>query len=396
METCYRCEINLTDEILSEEHVIPNSCGGRLTSNKLLCKACNSFFGEKFDKIFAEQTNFLANILNIKRDRGRPQNIKGVYVYSGEPAVLRPNGSHGISRPIVKKSYEEDQAKVYIKARNDSEFEQILISLKRKYPKIDIAEIMTNSTIQKSNEPIAMVIKFSIESKRSIVKSLVNYFLIKEGDKKYIKHLIPYIEGQVDYNDVYVHYPDIPIYEPGSEEVSNVIKIVGNPSEKLLYGYIEIFNVHNYLTILNNDYDGPPMNLTYIHDVLLNERIVATIDINYNKQFLKDLFSAKNETPFLNFQKVFQRVINIAMNRLHTKNIQDIISDIVLTNFPFNSNLTELPKELEYQIEKRISELQPITFKFGMPTLGAPPINEEERNLWLQDKTKTWFKKGSH
>jgi len=377
--------------------VIPNSCGGWLKSSELLCKKCNSLFGEKFDKDLAEQTNFLANFLNIKRNTGKPQNVEGVYLHSGEPATISPGGRHGILRPIVKQIDKGNHTSISIKARNSKEYKKILISLKRKYPKIDVEEMMTNVKRETQTEPIATLAKFSVDAKRSIVKSLINFYLISGGVKKIIAHLIPYLEGVQEYRYAYVHYPDNLIYEVKKGEVSNVIRIIGNPSERMLYGYIEIFNTYNYLVMLNNEYDGAKMNLTYAYDVLLNKQIFPDINLNYDRQSLINLFDKKNETPLANFQKILERIIEVGMIRQLDKNIQDIIIAVVGDYISLNPKAEKLPKVLELLINKKISEIQPYIIKFGNPTPEAPPRNIDERNKWLQERTKECFTdKGSH
>ncbi len=68
MIKCYICDSALTKENQTFEHIILNAAGGRLKSKDLLCKNCNSSFGENIDSVLAEQLNYLANMLMIKRE----------------------------------------------------------------------------------------------------------------------------------------------------------------------------------------------------------------------------------------------------------------------------------------------------------------------------------------
>jgi len=76
---CYVCEVEITSENETEEHILLNAIGGKLKSKKLICKSCNSEFGSEIDDTLARQLNPIANLLDIKRDRGNPQNVKGTY-----------------------------------------------------------------------------------------------------------------------------------------------------------------------------------------------------------------------------------------------------------------------------------------------------------------------------
>ena len=41
-----------------------------------MCKKCNSNTGQNVDSELSKQLNFFANMLNIRRDRGEPQEFK--------------------------------------------------------------------------------------------------------------------------------------------------------------------------------------------------------------------------------------------------------------------------------------------------------------------------------
>lgn len=79
MTTCYLCDEFLTAaaDNISKEHIILNAIGGHLKSKELLCKTCNSKFGEDADSELANQLLFLSSYLQVKRDSGENQIIKG-------------------------------------------------------------------------------------------------------------------------------------------------------------------------------------------------------------------------------------------------------------------------------------------------------------------------------
>ncbi|AUC75782.1 HNH endonuclease [Olleya sp. Bg11-27] len=89
---CYRCEDIIDDKNSSEEHIIINACGGRLKSKNLLCKKCNSIFGDKFDCELARTTNVITNLLMVKRHHGVPQPIRTTRTSTGEKYYLDYGG----------------------------------------------------------------------------------------------------------------------------------------------------------------------------------------------------------------------------------------------------------------------------------------------------------------
>ena len=62
---CYICGEELTKSNESEEHIIPNAIGGKLKSNKLICKKCNNQLGNDIDYKLTKQLDFFSNFLNI-------------------------------------------------------------------------------------------------------------------------------------------------------------------------------------------------------------------------------------------------------------------------------------------------------------------------------------------
>jgi len=279
--TCFRCGCEITSANQTVEHIIPMACAGRLKSKKLLCRKCNSFFGEKFDSELAEQTNDLVNLLLIKREKGTPPPIKA-HTSTGE--------DYRIYGGKVEKAHPEfklDKAanKLSVEANNDEKMRLLLKQLKRRIPTIDVDEILNGATRQKSYMQEHLIINSKVGGNgvfKSITKISIEYFLLKRGDKKFVKHLIPYLDGTAEQEIVWMHYPDEAIYDPEITEVSNIIRLIGNPQEKILYAYIELFNVHNFIVKLNDEYDGFKMDETYIFDLLGIKEVVKHI---FGKRF---------------------------------------------------------------------------------------------------------------
>ena len=92
---CYHCDILLTNENESVEHIIPNAIGGRLKSKKLLCKSCNSLLGELYDSELCKSLMVISGVLDIKRQKGVTQDIKNVRSDSGRLYNL-VNGRHPV------------------------------------------------------------------------------------------------------------------------------------------------------------------------------------------------------------------------------------------------------------------------------------------------------------
>ena len=132
MSRCYLCKNEITDENVSIEHILPNAIGGRLKSSSLICKECNSKFGDTSDACLAKQLEFFANQLNIKRERGSVQNVEMTRESTGETYLVSPEGDLVPRKPLIKERESNGNLEIYVKANDEKTIKSILIGLKRK------------------------------------------------------------------------------------------------------------------------------------------------------------------------------------------------------------------------------------------------------------------------
>jgi hypothetical protein len=330
---CYRCDDEISNENVSDEHIILNACGGRLKSKNLLCEACNSIFGSKFDHELAKSTNDIANLLMIKRQDGVPQPIDTVRTSTKDKYYLQYGGS-----PVQAKTHyeiipeDEIKAKLNVEAKNRKELKKTLIGLKRKHPGIDVEKILDEAEEKSFYYNDSFEVKSHIGGDgafKSIAKTAINFFIYKGGDSQYIKHLLPYLEGIEKQDIVWMHYPNKDIYKPDKDEVSHVLKIVGDSTEKILYAYVELFNLHCFIVRLNDSYNGEDIDSDYICNVHTYHVKENKTDLKVARNELVNLFSNKDAKPFEKVKNRYARVLTIA-NKIQDKHqLHEIISNAV-------------------------------------------------------------------
>lgn len=365
MTKCYKCETELTSTNETEEHIILNACGGRLKTKDLLCNTCNSQFGETFDNELAKQTNDIANLLLIKRHRGEPQAIKGKLKSTGEDYYLQYGGKPMLAKPVITEEINGEKVEISITARDEKEMKTILSGLKRKrFPELDVEQSLNTANYIKEylNEPIHF--RSTIGGKKvfkSITKSAINYFIYKGGDRKYITHLFSYLDGEKDLEIVWLHFPDVIIYTPFENEVSHIIRLIGNPTENILYCYIELFNIHNFIIKLNDNYDGNPIDETYAFDLIEIKELIRNIPISYTKGQLLDLLINKDGKPFAKVENRFKRVLSIAMKRQSLNHSQELISNVINNSLGKHPDGVPITKEmLDELLKEAMKEITPM------------------------------------
>ncbi|MBN8586095.1 MAG: HNH endonuclease [Ignavibacteria bacterium] len=363
MANCYICETELNKDNSSNEHIILNACGGRLTSNDLLCVKCNSEIGEKIDAILAKQTNDLANLLLIKRHRGEAQSIRAEHVSTGREFYLEYGGKPIAVKPHIEIEDIEKGKKISIKARSRSELKKILTGLKRNYPQLNVEDALGKAKHFREylDEPLNFDTMIGgSDVLPSIVKIAINFYLLKGGDRKYIKDLIPYLKGESEMKVAISHHPQDAIYIPG-DEVSHVLYIEGNPDEGILYAYVELYNVHNFLVLLNQNYDGPKIKTNYIFDVLQSVELNRNVYLEYGKEYILETLKKGDLGSVKSVQKAFQRVLNIAKERQWNKSKDDSIKNAMKNSFekyPEGTPITE--KMLNEFIDELMNDIGPL------------------------------------
>ncbi|MFJ7371542.1 HNH endonuclease [Lysinibacillus sp. NPDC098008] len=304
MYTCYVCDDTLNSENETVEHIVLNAIGGKLKSRRLICRDCNSKFGSKIDTELAKQLSSFCTLLNIQRESGTPQSIKGKY--KNTEVFIEPGGKIKRVKPEIK----VDGNRYHIVTSDMSQARTVLKGLKRKFPKLNIEEELEKSTASKQYIQ-SIKIGFSIggkEAMQSVCKSAINFYMLNNGEKEYIKHLIPYIQGKDDEAEIYYFYPNTELFFKDEDEIFHSLILIGDPLSKKLMVYVELFNELKFLVILNREYVGEKIYQAYHYNVVKNEVVEFDREIIITNRDIKKF--AKRE---LEPDKVSHRVSLLMM-----------------------------------------------------------------------------------
>lgn len=74
------------------------------------------------------------------------------------------------------------------------------------------------------------------------------------------------------------YYPtSVEPHQLEADEVSNLLHLKADPALGLLYCYVEIYNAHNVIVLLNYAYSGPAFEHVYCYDLLNKRRIHKSV-----------------------------------------------------------------------------------------------------------------------
>lgn len=326
MSRCYLCKNEITDENVSIEHILPNAIGGRLKSSSLICKECNSKFGDSSDACLAKQLEFFANQLNIKRERGSVQNGEMTRESTGETYLVSPEGDLVPRKPLIEERESNGNLEIYVKANDEKTIESILIGLKRKYPKLDITKFKDalRHEVEYIDEPLHGTI--SIDGKKifpAILKIAVNYYIEKGGDIEFVDSAIEDLKNNQTHRVDLIIKEDL-VVESDSEDVLHYIFINGCREKKKLYAIIELYSSVQFVVKLSDNYNGENVQHLYVFDVLKRREIKKEIGFVPDFDFVFNYDYSAIKPDYNVFGKRIERILKIGSQRRLDKSIHKI------------------------------------------------------------------------
>lgn len=327
---CYLCDDEINGKNVTKEHIIPGALGSNIVSETILCQKCNNGLASQIDAAFVKGYSYLYGLLQEARsDTNRRNKLTGI-TKSGEKinftagmvpyTEVRINLPDGTTLPI---SCPADEVEAKIRKR--------LRELKGKFPQLDPDKAVAN--LQRVDKPIEELVYFSNYSPehslaggpdffRGIKKISLNFYLSKGYDRRYVRGVIHQVKNGVPANEVIskFYYPSIrPIHELGAEEVSHIIKLVGDPGMGVLYCYVELFNCNHSLILLNNHYDGPALNEQVCYDTLTSTYIQKDISLPFkHREHVIGFFKLQDSTNAAG-DAAYRRTRNILEERIKQK-----------------------------------------------------------------------------
>ena len=175
---CIFCEILLTQQSDSKEHIIPKAIGGRKTVTGFICRPCNNKYGADWDAELSKRLSPLSLYLGISRQDGDVPS-QTMPTLGGDHVRLNADGTKSIARPKFDITQEGGSTKLEIRAPSRKVLRQALAGMQRKYTKLknmDLDDLMALASDESyySDDPIEISQSFGgPEAGRALVKSPV-------------------------------------------------------------------------------------------------------------------------------------------------------------------------------------------------------------------------------
>ena len=293
-KTCALCGTSLTNENNSTEHVIPNALGGRKTLRNFICVKCNSRTGSDWDAELVRQLHPLCTMLNVSRTRGRNRQFL-VETLSDRRLVVNPDGPMTIAEPVFEAQEQDDRIEVTIRARTMAEMRKMVSGLKRKYPQIDVDELMKRAerTQEYSREPYGIPLNVGgLLAGRSIVKSCLamvydrglsigdcreaELFLLDQG-----RPCFGFYSGR----DLVKNRPESTYF--------HCVHVCGDAEKCQLLAYVEYFGWLRCLACLSTNYEGLSFSHCYAVDPVSGKELDLDVELTLDAWDVTEIFEQK-------------------------------------------------------------------------------------------------------
>jgi len=295
----------------SDEHIIPDSINGKLHSKYIICHHCNTKkFGLKIDPIIKKIFNPIMLTLGFKNVNSiqieDPDGKKFIHSKEGQILPIKPERIIAIKDGALIVSVEGDRKNA---CRLLEKTAKSLLGNKKIPVSLSIKEISY------SGLPLSFSYKIEISQvlKIAINKIALEYYSYCEFEIEPIKHLterINTLDEKID-NVIFCNWNE-EIRKVPYNEISHLIVIKSDSTKKLLYAYIELFNVICAFIKLNEDYSGQAINTYYHQDVFTGKKLKYDIILNIEQEPINE-----NNTEDFNIllNNMYERFKNIQFNK---------------------------------------------------------------------------------
>ncbi|MDH0306665.1 HNH endonuclease [Aeromonas caviae] len=329
---CALCDVEITEKNDTKEHLIPNAIGGRKKVKGFICENCNNTAGDNWESALAKQLNPLSLFFGISRERGEaPSQL--FETTGGDKLKLNVDGSMDIERPLYSENPLESGAgvQIQIRARSIPEATRMLQGVKRKYPQVDINELLENARSESSYCPDMLHFNFSFgghEAGRSIVKSALALAVSSGIPAEKCTEATNYLRND-EAEACFGYFYEIDLVKKRPKGVPlHCVSIKGCSKTKQVIGYVEYFGVQRVVICLARSYEGKDVSNTYAINPITGEELALLIDLNLSNSEIREAYNYK-KVPDGSVEAAFSEVIPAGMKASFEKEKDRVINKAV-------------------------------------------------------------------
>ena len=329
-QRCVICDDIISADNDSKEHVLTEAIGGRLKVKGFICRRCNNNAGRTWDAQLASQLHPLSLMFGVERQRGSTPGL-GITTTAGEELVINADGPFTLANPSFSKEAGPEGVKIQIVARSMDEAKRMLAGVKRKYPTVDVDQILADAQMSTSY-PKGLVhhrLEFGGEvSGRSVVKSVLAMAHHAGVPATACRDALDYLRNSSAAPCFgYYQATDLVLDRP-PEVPLNCVSVEANPDTGLILGYAEYFGVHRIVVCLGRRYEGSRVQACYAVDPRTGTQLDLSIRLGFTEAEIAAIYDYKM-IPDGAIQEAFARVMPAAIKAQFEEERNRVTSEAV-------------------------------------------------------------------
>lgn len=353
---CALCDVLITTENDTREHVIPNAIGGRKKISGFICDECNNTSGDDWESELASQLNPLNLFFSISRDRGEAPSQQ-FETTGGDNVSLNVDGSMDIAKPEYKENIHEAGVNINISARSMKEAKHMLKGVKRKYPQVNLEELISNSEERSfySSDMIKFNLSFGGEKAgRSIVKSALALVVESGISAKECEHAREYLtksNGEACFG--YYYEKDVVLNRPEGIPF-HCVYVKGDPKSGQILGYVEYFGVQRMVMALSSKYNGTEFENSYAINPISGSTLELDFDLELTPNDIQESYDYK-KIPEGSVEEALAQVIPTGLKSSIEKEKDRVLENAV--QYAFQNCGAKEGEQLTEEHMKKVSSL---------------------------------------
>lgn len=296
---CIFCGVDISKNY-STEHIIPANIGGKLKSNKIVCRKCNNILGTEIDDELYNKFGIFDDLLELKKERGKTAKV--IAEYDGKKYRLK-RGEPVLDAPYPK--YENNKIKSMVYPNKQVARKQ-LKKKKRKNPSINIDSLIKKAIVEKVKFLKPLTIKIDgIGEKTWRICGKIVYEFLRDTVDWYIPSnslFIEFIKGNLTPKDypICFGYIDFNALDKNNDNIYHIIVVEGREDENIVIGYLEIFNFLKIVMLIDDNYKSTSFLKGYYHDLIAQQydyfepKSKIPIDSKELRELFEDCINLKN------------------------------------------------------------------------------------------------------
>lgn len=334
---CPFCESDITRINDSNEHVIPNSIGGRKKVRGFLCKQCNNSLGRSWDATLAAQLNWFSLAVGIKRERNNnPDEV--VRTVDGTELLLRANGTMTRKEPFFQIVESEGKANIRMFARTELEARKMLQGIKDKYSDFDLEGELKNlkMTPFKVDSRLQHRLVFGgPEAGRSVVKTAIAQCIDAGIAPHRCEIGIHTLKTSTDDRGFGLFYIRDVVIDRPQTNLFHLVAIRGDSEKHTLLAYVEYFGVMRVMVKLSSKFEGASFTSEYAINPQTGKKLDLSVNWDIPEDELSALFNGYGLVP-KDFDHACRNATEIASHmrlkrerhHVHQKEISSVLSQL--------------------------------------------------------------------